>query len=242
MAPTQPATTRPERRDPAGPGGSGVGALSAQGAVIGGLGDEELARRSADGDRACFAELVTRYDERVFGLVLSRVRVRADAEEAAQETFLRAWRGIRTFDPERRFSAWIMTIAHRQAIDVIRRRKRDKDRDQLAEGRLGEGPAGVGEERPSVWTVARRELKPDAYEALWLRYAEGCSPQEVARVMGKTGVWVRVTLHRSRARLGEVLGEHDPGSAGMGTGRGTGTESDSDAGRVNGESTEGERA
>jgi len=216
--------------------------------VIGGLGDEELARRSADGDRACFSELVARYDERVFGLVLSRVRVRADAEEAAQETFLRAWRGIRTFDPERRFSAWIMTIAHRQAIDVIRRRKRDRDRDQLAEGRLGEGPAGIREERPSVWSVARRELKPDAYEALWLRYAEGCSPQEVARVMGKTGVWVRVTLHRSRARLADVLGEHDPASSEMGSDRGTetGLESGLDtglhSGRVNGESTEGERA
>lgn len=181
--------------------------------MIGGLTDEELARRSAEGDRACFSELVARYDERVFGLVLSRVRVRADAEEAAQETFLRAWRGIRTFDPERRFAAWIMTIAHRQAIDVIRKRQRDRDRERMAEGRLGEGPADLREERPSVWTVARRELKPDAYEALWLRYAEGCSPQEVAKVMSKTSVWVRVTLHRSRAKLADTLGEHDPGAS-----------------------------
>ncbi|MFT5423838.1 MAG: RNA polymerase sigma-70 factor (ECF subfamily) [Phycisphaerales bacterium] len=239
MAPSHNATTKPERQDPPGSGGlGGRGLGTGAGTVIGGLGDEELARRSADGDRACFSELVSRYDERVFGLVLSRVRVRADAEEAAQETFLRAWRGIKTFDPERRFAAWIMTIAHRQAIDVIRRRTRDRER--LAEGRLGEGPVPIREETPSVWTAARRELKPDAYEALWLRYAEDCSPQEVARVMGKTGVWVRVTLHRSRARLAQVLGEHDPAAAEQERPNESGSEQE--LGRASEESSEGERA
>lgn len=237
MAPTKPTTSRPGPSDLTGSGAGRSG--SGQGAVIGGLSDEELARRSAEGDRACFSELVARYDERVFGLVLSRVRVRADAEEAAQETFLRAWRGIRTFDPERRFAAWIMTIAHRQAIDVIRKRKRDRDRERMAEGRLGEGPADLREERPSVWTVARRELKPDAYEALRLRYAEGCTPQEVAKVMGKTSVWVRVTLHRSRAKLADVLGEHDPGAS---PGE-SGTEHGHDRQKhISKESSEGERA
>ena len=113
--------------------------------------------------------------------------------------------------PQTCFSAWIMTIAHRQAVEVMRRRQRESDdrerrvneaRSRQAEPDTESRPTG-GSGR--VWAIARDVLKADAYEALWLRYAEGCSPQEVARVMGKTSVWVRVTLHRSRGRLAEAL-------------------------------------
>jgi len=197
-----------------GAGGSGeptAPGVGARGAPLGGMSDERLASRAAEGNRDAFAELVRRYGDRVLGLTMSRLRMRADAEEAAQETFLRAWRGIKTFDSERRFSAWIMTIAHRQAVEVMRRRKRESDdrERRVSEARAKESgpehapaPTGGG---GRVWAIARDVLKADAYEALWLRYAEGCSPQEVARVMGKTSVWVRVTLHRSRGRLAEAL-------------------------------------
>ncbi|MFG0305401.1 MAG: RNA polymerase sigma factor [Phycisphaerales bacterium JB040] len=200
--------------EPSAPGGGARGAALAGGpaSALRGLSDERLAARSADGNREAFAELVRRYGDRVLGLTMSRLRLRADAEEAAQETFLRAWRGIRTFDSERRFAAWIMTIAHRQAVEVMRRRKRESDdrERRVTEARAREpGPedAGPGVADGRVWAVARDVLKADAYEAVWLRYAEGCSPQEVARVMGKSGVWVRVTLHRSRSRLAEALGD-----------------------------------
>ena len=65
------------------------------------------------------------------------------------------------------------------------------------------------EERASLWALARR-LKPAQYEALWLRYVEGFSIAEAARVMRTNPIRVRVLLHRGRAALGELLEQKDP--------------------------------
>ncbi len=169
----------------------------------GGVSDEALASRARAGDRACFGMLVDRFEGRIYRLALSRLRNRHDAEEVTQEAFLRAWRSIKTYREGEPVAPWVLTIARREMINVVRRRQktaRDKDRRAPVNGEQREAVEGE-----SVWTIAREALSPEAYEAVWLRYSEDLDPGQIARVMGKSRVGVRVMLHRARKTLGEIV-------------------------------------
>ena len=87
------------------------------------LSDEALAVLVARGDEVALGDLYDRYQRPVFSMLLRMVRDRHAAEDLAQEVFLRVWQRARTYDPHMgRFSGWIFQIAHRAALDEIRRR------------------------------------------------------------------------------------------------------------------------
>jgi RNA polymerase sigma-70 factor (ECF subfamily) len=88
--------------------------------------DEALAIRAREGSLAAFGTLVDRYERRLIGFLSQRASGQHAAEDLAQETFVRAWRRLDTFDPERRFSTWLFTIGARLAADDYRRRKRER--------------------------------------------------------------------------------------------------------------------
>lgn len=183
------------------------------GAVVcagGDLPDEDLAVLAAGGDQAAFGVLVTRWERRVYRFVLVRLRCEHDAAEVTQESLLRAWRAMPRFRPTARFSTWLFSIAHREAVNVVRRRQRDR-RDMTRDtGRTEE--AGRDDVLPDVWKAARDVLDDVSFEAVWLRYVEDLEPKQIARVTGKSAVGVRVCLHRARARLEEALREIGPES------------------------------
>lgn len=170
--------------------------------------DAALARLAAHGDTEAFDRLVGRYQHRVFALLRQRSPTSADAEDLTQETFLDAWRSIARFDPSRSFASWIMTIAVRRAASAVRSTRRDPTSPAL---RLcdDDTPTSADDDTDdgSVWLVARRVLTPDANTLLWLVYVEGLTPSAAARVVGRTPVSVRVTLHRARATLAQALEE-----------------------------------
>src|SRR5688572_23221007 len=101
------------------------------------LSDEALLSGLAAGDAGAATAFTRRFQARVYGLVVTIVRDEGTAEDVAQETFVRAWRHARTYDPRRgRVSTWLLTIARNLAIDVIRvRRVEPLDPDVVA-GRL----------------------------------------------------------------------------------------------------------
>lgn len=166
--------------------------------------DERLAERASAGDRAAFATLVERYDERLYRFALAHLRNPDDAAEVTQQTLLSAWRSIRSYDSRRRFVTWVLSIAHRECVNVIRHRARAR-RDAARQVELDNYRGNGGAPETGVWALAHRLLDRVSYEALWLRYVEDRTPREVARIMGRTSVGVRVLLHRARLRLGEVL-------------------------------------
>jgi RNA polymerase sigma-70 factor (ECF subfamily) len=175
---------------------------------------EELAVRAQAGDgaaTACFGELVSRFELRLFNFLLKRTRSRSDAEELTQEAFVRAWERIDTYNPAWKFSTWLYTIAGRLAISRHRKSSREVLSEQIDRGPAG--PACPGRERSPIehtedrragrrlWELAPHVLTPDQHAALWLRYAEGMSIGEVAVVMKKSQVGVRVCLFRARQAL-----------------------------------------
>lgn len=171
------------------------------------LTDAELAARAADGDQDAFAGLIRRYEARLINVLLRRVRQPADAEDVAQQAFLRAWQSIDRYEPRWRFSTWLFTIALRHASDVAVKRRIDGC--SLATpgteivARAAE-PGAILEQRESarnLWALADRVLTDDERLALWLRHIEGLASRDIGVVLGRTTTGVRILLHRARQRL-----------------------------------------
>ncbi len=167
--------------------------------------DEELAAEVASGSLAAFEELVCRYSPRLFHFLRPRVRADQDIEDLIQDTFLKAYRNIDRYNPEFKFSTWMYTVAVRLAISHYRANK-PKDLSSIPNHNSADPQDIVTRKQQSqrIWACAR-SLHTKQHEVLWLRYMEDMAVKEIASVMNKTQVQVRVLLHRARLNLGKKL-------------------------------------
>jgi RNA polymerase sigma-70 factor, ECF subfamily len=170
----------------------------------------ELVRRAQEGCVDSFAALVHIYRPRVIAFLSSRCGVGShEAEDLAQEAFARAHQRLDEFDPRYQFSTWIHTIARRAAIDRARQRARRPQHVSLAETEIepahaANDPTAIVEQREeagNIWRLARAVLTEPQFTATWLRFAESCEVEEIARRMGRSRIGVRVLLHRARVIL-----------------------------------------
>ena len=169
-----------------------------------------LASRAQRGSLPCFAELVKRFEGRLFNFLVRRTATSHDAEDLTQDAFVRAWQRIEQYDPRWQFSTWLFTIANRLAITHGRRRRREvgwaDGREVATVARDDPGRAVADRESCGVlWETAERILTESQKTVLWLRYAEELSNKDIARVLGRSQISVRVTLFRAR----EALAAHE---------------------------------
>ena len=167
--------------------------------------DTRLACESRAGSLEAFDGIVRRHHASVFGFLLGLTRNRHDAEDLTQETFLRAWRKIRRFDPSKPILPWLLTIARRLSIAMLRKRKPAP----VPEAEPVVLPS-VSPETPDLWQLAERHLSADAFSALWLHYREELPLAEVGRIIGKREGAVKVLLHRARNTLAGQLRPSPP--------------------------------
>jgi RNA polymerase sigma factor (sigma-70 family) len=163
-----------------------------QDVVSSALSDEALLSGLAAGDADAATAFTRRFQARVYGLVLTIVRNEATAEDVAQETFVRAWKHARTYDPRRgRVATWLLTIARNAAIDSIRLKTAEPlDPDAVLTrlqqaGSTGE-PADEGfppDERERV-RGALAELPPEQRQALFLAAYLGRTAHEIGELEG----------------------------------------------------------
>ncbi len=155
-----------------------------------------------------FEELVARFEGPLFHFLHLRTRDAAAAEELAQDAFLRAWQRLERYDPRWRFSTWLFTLAKRLSASRARSRTRDETREPAVEPAIEADPAALAETRElrqDLWSLAARVLRVEEHSALWLRYGEDRSVEEIARILGRPRVSVRVLLFRARERLARHL-------------------------------------
>jgi RNA polymerase sigma-70 factor, ECF subfamily len=177
--------------------------------------DAELVGRAARGDRDAFGELVRRHHARVAGLCASLLDDPAEADDAAQEVFVKAYRKLSAFRADAQLSTWLYRVATNHCLDARRKtaRRRQVSLDALIEqegdavSRLFEegGPRPGAEEDADL---ARRLLAslPEGYrEVLVLRETEGLSYDEMARVLDCSLDAVKARLKRARAALHDGL-------------------------------------
>ncbi|MGE0550371.1 MAG: RNA polymerase sigma factor [Kofleriaceae bacterium] len=161
---------------------------------------EDLAARAQRGDQASFEELVTRLRmplTRFLGRQLDRA---SDADDAVQETFLRAYRSLDRYDPDRRFETWLFAIGKNVAAthrDAGRRRTEREHRGAPIDTIAAPVPATAA----ALWQTAEQILGPESYRAMWLRYAQELSIREVASELGRSVVATKVMLFRARRKL-----------------------------------------
>lgn len=181
--------------------------------------DEELVRAAQEGDYAGFDALVRKYQDRIFGVCLLFLNDRDDADDAAQEVFIKAYRNLSRFKGKAQFSTWLYRIAVNHCLNLVRARRRRKmltlfsrlkstEKLHLLETAGGEDPQMRMEQTEIEQKVAKAiELLPDDQRtALILHRYEGLSYQEIAGVMGVSVACIEARLFRAKKKLAKLLG------------------------------------
>ncbi len=174
------------------------------------LSDNELVERTKSGDVRSYEELVRRY-ERLVGRVIYPYAGRdAAVEDLVQETFLRAYDRLSTFNPEYRFKTWLLAIANNLGIDTLRRRRDVVEFNPELHAPSTGGPEAAAAESERARSVRDAVLTlPETYSVpLVLRYAEGLTYAEIAEILDVTIPALKSRLFRARNMLAERL-EHE---------------------------------
>ncbi len=186
------------------------------------LDDRELATMAARGREPAFREILARYERPVFSLVYRMVRNRTVAEDLAQESFIRAFNAIGSYNSSYKFSNWILKIANNHTIDHLRKRKLDTvsidgsphatTQDEISQTRLviesgGENPQEYVEHRELGGQIeeAIGELREEYRTVILLRHVEGYAYDEIADIMDLPLGTVKTYLHRARGELRKSL-------------------------------------
>jgi RNA polymerase sigma-70 factor (ECF subfamily) len=172
--------------------------------------DEELPRevleRAARGDTAAFERIVQRFERPVYSLVYRLTGDREGARDLAQEVFLKAWKNLARYDPERPFAPWFLKLAANLAINAREAAKLRKTvpLEEQSAPPLGTQAASEEELRAAVRkTIA--ELDPRFAACVTLFYLDGLSVKEISQRLGMPEGTVKIRLHRARDVLREKL-------------------------------------
>ena len=180
-----------------------------------GSSERERIRRARAGDQDAFAELVVGHAERVYGALRRFGLDPGEADEVAQEVFVRAWRGLPRFEERSRFSTWLYRIAFNEAQRRLSRRPPPRaqtgpDHDDSISS-LPESPA-LGPEAQTLDREFERtlegaldQLPADWRAAVVLRDVEGLSTHDAAGIAGVREAAFKSRLHRGRMQLRALL-------------------------------------
>lgn len=176
---------------------------------VGEVNDHEWVRRAQAGDADAFEALVKRHQTRALRVARNLVADADEAQDLAQEAFLRVFRSLERFDFEHEFSTWLYRIVTNLAIDHLRRRRVARStsaasEDDGSEFDLVDEQVPAPERRMDAAETALRvraciaSLAPHFQTVLVLRELEGLACTEISRIVGATHVTVRWRLHRGR--------------------------------------------
>lgn len=174
----------------------------------------EQARR---GDKRAFSRLVEAYQRPVYSITYRMLGNPEEAEDAAQEAFLRAYSNLKKYDPKRKFSTWLFSIANHHCIDRLRKRRVtwiSIDDNPVLGNMAGDSPQperhALGqEERDSVQRLLE-QLDPGYKMPLVLRYWEECSYEEIAEIMEISIPAVKSRLFRARQQIAQLYRQQEP--------------------------------
>jgi len=164
----------------------------------------QLVEAAQAGSVEAFTDLVRRYRDRLLRFLLTRCASHADAEDALQDTLINAFRYIRSYDSRWRFSTWLYRIAIRNAAklrtpDVVEIGDlSDEENDPLMQ-------CIADSESENLWISARHLLNDEVFAAMWLRYAEDMSVNDISKALDRSASWTKVNLMRGRRALDAEL-------------------------------------
>jgi len=169
--------------------------------------------RVKGGDKEAFAWLVDKYQNMIYTVCLRMLTSEADAEEATQDVFVKAYRYLDSFQEKSKFSTWLYRIAYNQCISEIRKKVKlidlvdDVPDDEVNESDLNGLNLIAAEERSKYLQIAIESLPETDGVVVTLFYYEELSLEEIAEVTGLTNSNIRIKLHRSRKKMYQVIKE-----------------------------------
>jgi RNA polymerase sigma-70 factor (ECF subfamily) len=179
--------------------------------------DRELVLRCLKNDQAAFERLLEKYRRPVYGIVRRMVRTDEDAQDLAQEAFIRAFKNLKQFDPDRRFSSWLFRIANNLCIDHYRRRKlstvpmvRSPDGEseetwEFPDDSPDPAQAFSDRERSRRLLAAVESLPPTYRAVILLRHQQGLAYEEIAESLDVPLGTIKARIHRAHRLLKEKL-------------------------------------
>lgn len=169
-----------------------------------GTGEAGLVSKARDGDLDAFDALVRAHSAAVYRVALRLLGDAGDAEDAAQEAFLQAWRSLRRFRGDSSFATWMYRIVTNRCLNILRSRRETAPlEDEGASSAPGPEQVVVARSEFAVLRQAIDELTPGQRATLVLREFEGCTYEEIAEILELSVPAVKSRLHRARV---EVLG------------------------------------
>jgi RNA polymerase sigma-70 factor (ECF subfamily) len=178
--------------------------------------DTDIIAQVLGGDQNAYSILVEKYKNYVFTIVLRYIKSREDAEEVAQDVFVKAYRSLADFKGTAKFSTWLYTVTTTTCITFLRKKKLEVhslDNERVFE--VADRPdSGMGanqiEQKSKVNMVnqAIAMLSPDDAQVITLFYKGEQTLDEIAQIMGKETNAVKVQLHRARSRLKDKMQQY----------------------------------
>lgn len=170
--------------------------------------------QSLGGDRAAFGQLMHRYAGAVYNLAYRMLGGAEDAEDASQEIFLRAYTRLESFDRQRRFSTWLLSIGSNYCIDRLRRRRfswltLDDAAFALPSKERSPERIALDHEQQTIVQRALQQLPENYRMVTVLRYWSDLSYEEIANVTGLPESTIKTRLHRARHMLAKALGPEE---------------------------------
>lgn len=181
-----------------------------------GLNDNEIISKVLSGDHQAYAGLVNRYQNYVFTLTLRIVKNREDAEEVAQDIFIKAYKYLADFKGASKFTTWLYTIVNNICISFLRKKKLEihsLDNEkvfEIADSQDSGMRANMVEQKSKLSMVndAISLLSGDDAQIITLYYKAEQSLEETAQILGIEVNTAKVRLHRARTRLKEKMETH----------------------------------
>lgn len=174
--------------------------------------EEEWLEKARQGDEDAFTILVETYQTPVYNLCYRMLGESGSAEDAAQETFWRAWQNLNRYDPQRSFITWLLSIAAHFCIDQQRKRRVSIfELDEFPDFDISnpqeptpEKVVTLNEEDSALHNLIN-QLGPQDRAAVILKYWNDCSEEEISQMLSLTVSAVKSRLHRARKQLAEMI-------------------------------------
>ena len=180
-----------------------------------GLSDREILESVKKGNHSDFAILIDRYKNKAFSMLTRMLKNKMEAEEVLQDCFLKAFKGLKDFKGEAKFSTWFYKIVYNSALSrlSLQKRKTESEMTSIDEhfDLKSDYDYNISEQNDLSLYINEmvNKLPPNYASVITMFYLESMSCEEISKVMGTSENNVKVMLHRSRTALKEMMIKND---------------------------------
>jgi RNA polymerase sigma-70 factor (ECF subfamily) len=177
--------------------------------------DDQIIKAIKNGDTNAFSQLVDRYKDLVYTLAIRMLKHREEAEEVAQDTFIKVFKSLDKFKGDSKFSTWIYRVTYNTCLDNLKKNKKhinDVAIDEFTHNKLDTIDNAldniINKERSQLIKNCINQLPEDSSALLTLFYFEELSLDEISKIINVESNTVKVKLHRARKKLAVILEQY----------------------------------